>query len=311
MAELILPPSTSPANPKARKCKVRGSNFVQAEDEAIAKAFIKASENSIKGAEQRSESFFSDLTQSYNDCFKPLERERRSTESVKARVKLITKACTSFSGCYGRVSRMQPTGTNGNDIVQLATGLYNGKEMRNALDDCGKDFKFLPAWNVLKEYPRYSPVRAMSDKEGVVLSSSDDKISSCEERGTDQSGAAPAEESGKLEGVRPMGRNRAKKEAQKQRIANEKLKVANETLIAQRERTAAINKYYEILLFTKGPEGSNCQDTEEYFRTMRKRVLSQLRESESKRRRQDDEEETAETAHGLEPSNDMGSSEGA
>lgn len=286
MADLdaALPTSASKQRATHKKTKVRGSNYVPAEDAAVAKAYIRCSENSIKGSEQRSDTFFSDVTDSYNEFFKPDEREKRSPESIKARVKLISKACTAFSGCYGRVMRLQPTGTNADDIIRLSTGLFNAHDMRNAADDYGKDFKFLDAWKVLKEHPRFSPcvcnvtgdIEAENSKAGNISTS--ESLAEC----TDAL-EADADVKRSVE-TRPIGRTRAKKEADKQRIAHEKLKVASEALDAQRQRTEAINKHYEILLFTSGPDGMDAQETAEYFTTMRKRVIANLRESQSSKR---------------------------
>lgn len=301
-------PSLSPCPPplSAKKSKTRGSNFIATEDEAVAKAFIRCSENSIKGSEQRSETFFSEVTQTYNDFFKPDARENRSSESVKARVKTITKACTAFSGCYGRVIRMQPTGTNGTDLFRLATGLYNGTTMRNSADDCGKAFKFGLAWNVLKEYPRYSPFHADSDDSVNLGKTSEENGSNSDKAIESTDGSTGSERKDNCRDARPTGRASAKKDVEKQRIAREKIKLANEALNAQRERTAAINKHYEILLFTSGPAGSDQLETSEYFSTMRKRVLAKLRETEPKRQRVDGANE--ETASGV---NLLGSGEGA
>eukprot|EP00171_Calliarthron_tuberculosum_P005042 IDg5042t1 len=213
---------------------------------------------------------------------KPDARENRSSESVKARVKTITKACTAFSGCYGRVIRMQPTGTNGTDLFRLATGLYNGTTMRNSADDCGKAFKFGLAWNVLKEYPRYSPFHADSDDSVNLGKTSEENGSNSDKAIESTDGSTGSERKDNCRDDRPTGRASAKKDVEKQRIAREKIKLANEALNAQRERTAAINKHYEVLLFTSGPAGLDQLETSEYFSTMRKRVLAKLRETEPK-----------------------------
>eukprot|EP00171_Calliarthron_tuberculosum_P005770 IDg5770t1 len=132
--------------------------------------------------------------------------------------------------------------------------------MRNAADDCGKEFKFLAAWHVLKEHPRFSPFHDAETQDS-------------------QTGKPPYADS-----ASPR-EDEGEKEAGKERIAQEKLKVANEALDAQRERTAAINKHYEILLFTSGPQSSDGEEVAEYFRTMRKRVVCDLRNSEKKRQK--------------------------
>ena len=56
----------------------RGSGFTAAEDEAIEKSWIAASEDPIAGTEQKGSDFFSKIHQVYYDNFKPPNREIRT-----------------------------------------------------------------------------------------------------------------------------------------------------------------------------------------------------------------------------------------
>lgn len=119
----------SPEAFATKKIRVRGSGFTAIEDEAIAKAWISASEDPIAGTEQKGNDFFASIQCLYNDKLKPANREHRSMESIIKRCRAIHKECMAFSGCFARVVRLNPSGTSGADIEKMATAFYNGIEM--------------------------------------------------------------------------------------------------------------------------------------------------------------------------------------
>lgn len=146
----VPPPTTDVKKPVSR-----GSNFTQVEDVAVAKSWIAVSEDAIKGTEQKNATFHESVTQLYNRKFKPPNRERRTVKSIQARCKSIQKEFMSFNGCHAKIVRQKQSGANDNDILNMAPALYNGTEITSPTDDCGVQFKFLKAWEVLRKHPKF------------------------------------------------------------------------------------------------------------------------------------------------------------
>lgn len=284
-------PDNAPENPShitRRYCPPRrGSSFTSDEDAAIARAWISASENPVVGSEQTGEVFYRKITTLYNESFKPANREMRSLESIRARTKAIHKQCARFSGCYTRVLRSKPTGVSPDDLLRLATAIFNDISVKNANDDCGKAFKFLSAWNILKEHDKFAA--AASEKNDIKTSAAPGDSNNGDK--TDDikpdSQHSSAEECGSTASGRPMGRRKAKEMQSKERLAQKKLKLAAELLKTQQDRNAAILRDIDIRLFTNSPPGCSETDSIDFFNILRKEALSRYRQNEASKNGED------------------------
>jgi hypothetical protein len=139
------------ANDRATR---RGSNYSQIDDCCVAKAWVQASENSVIGTEQTGDQVYTAMTHAFN-ALKEAGRPIRTMENVRSRHKQLLREVMKFSACYWRVKRSNPTGVSEKDIERLATGIYNQKQMSHPADDCGKEFRFLIAWGVLRNNPKF------------------------------------------------------------------------------------------------------------------------------------------------------------
>lgn len=133
----------------------RGSSFMRAKDETIAKSWIAVSENPIVGLKQNTNDFFNIAQDMYNDKFKPPNRKIRTMESVKTRRKTMHKEHMKFAACHIWVVTMHPTGLPLSDMISMATAFYNGIEMTGAEDDCGKPFRFIKSCRILRNHEKY------------------------------------------------------------------------------------------------------------------------------------------------------------
>jgi len=259
------PSDKTPTKTRERKKIYRGAGFTPLEDAAIAKAWITVSENSILGTEQKADDFMQQVADFYNESFKPANRESRTPESIRARSKAIHKECMLFSGCYARVVRAMHTGVSARDLISMATALLNGVEMSEAQEDYGKPFRFLSAWEVLRHHEKFA---------AAMTASTSAAESSKEREKVDESDA-------KTESVplveRPIGRRRAKEALHKNEDSKKKLRLAVESVAAQKERNETLKRHYEIMLFTNAPAGCDESEAVEYFSIMRARALSNLR----------------------------------
>ena len=148
-------PSGRPAaaQPSPRK-QARGSSFVPEEDIALTKAWGRISENAITGSDQKGEAFYRAIADLF-DTLKPSYCTGRNVKSIERRVRKILSECLSFAACVARVTNAQPSGTNAEDVLHLATALFNKYEITSVEQSCGPPFKHLDCWHLLKEHPKF------------------------------------------------------------------------------------------------------------------------------------------------------------
>lgn len=135
--------------------KKRGTNITPKEDAGIVRAWISTSEDPVKGADQRGEVFNEAVATVYNWKFKPAGFPDRNIESIRKRAAVIKRYCVKFSGHVARVQKSNPTGVNYNDILKLASALWNRKVVTSVNDNCGPTFRCIEAWEVSKNSPKF------------------------------------------------------------------------------------------------------------------------------------------------------------
>ena len=244
-------PVTSPSVEGKKLKSERGSGYTPCEVAATAKAWITVSENAIVSTGQKSIDFFASIANIYNENFKPGTREERTVASVKARCKAIQKGCMLFSGCYARVARFKPTGMSLQDMIRMSTGLFNGIDIGRVDDDCGKPLRFQQVWDVLRHHEKFMYGLSLPPKAHTA----DPGISAEVTRSTNEDAASTVgvkhEEKHSTSGsARPTKRKRAKEKMRKDRDAAKKMNLAAESVAAQVERNVALERHYEIMLFT-------------------------------------------------------------
>lgn len=95
------------------------------------------------------------MAEVYNSL-KPQGKPYRTLDSMRSRKKALFKALVKFSGFYAVAVRSKVSGTNLDDLVKLATGLYNGKQMTNITDNAGPAFKHYQSWTVIRHHPKFN-----------------------------------------------------------------------------------------------------------------------------------------------------------
>jgi len=151
-------------------------------------------------------------------------------ESVKARSKTIHKECMLFGGCYARVLRSKRTGVSPGDIIRMATGVFNGIDMNNASDDCGKPFKCIDAWEVLRKHEKFmvSADGRSGGSEPVNMAGTSEKEDHSSPGASHNVITGDAKTVTLKDEIRPPGRKRAKDLLQRQRDSAKKLRLAAE-----------------------------------------------------------------------------------
>ena len=164
----------------------RGAGYSPEEDLALAKAWASVSEDAATGTEQTGEQVYRRVAEPYNRL-RPVGRERRTAESLRSRLNNLFRAILKFNGNYWSVKRKNPSNTTDDDVIRLATGLFNGMQMAGVEDDCGKPFKHLDVWRMLREHPKFPRDAIFGSKEShsvdVAVMIGDDHGSSGEDAG--------------------------------------------------------------------------------------------------------------------------------
>ena len=158
----------------------RGANYTAGEDVAISKAHLSVTTDPIVGAEQQAKTYYKRIYKGYLER-KPVDACVRPFSSVKTRVKTILTNVSRFSGCYASVKAMKKSVVSEEDEIRLATAFFNRKKMDHPKEDVGPQFKFLTAWEVLRQFPKFnaadqasSSARSTTEEDGDVSGPSGD-----------------------------------------------------------------------------------------------------------------------------------------
>lgn len=192
---------------------------------------------------QKGEDFYKSVAQAYNKSFKPRNREVRSCESLRKRSELMHKEFMRFNFCYAQCLWAKPTGVLSlQDLVWLATGLFNNFAVASCYNDCDKPFRFLQARETIRKHEKCKPAMVAVDE---TKGSFDFAATGVED--SDKTSAAPSsveqlcdnvlqpkksEERGQS-AARPIGRGQAKDMLEKRHGSLKKIKIAEE---AQKRR---------------------------------------------------------------------------
>ena len=211
-----------------RQKKTRSTGYDIAEDVAIAKAYCSATENPVKGKDQRASTFWNDVfdryCKNYEEDNKDADvcmdvRNVRTADSIKNRwQRYIMPGVNQFNGFYKRIREKDPTGNRTIDhYMELA--------MENYLQTVGQPFKFKEAALILHQINKFNPMIDTPDED-----EDDDEEGGDKKRKANTLGKAMGE------GMeRPVGQKKAKHQQ----------KSLSSVASLQESRTAGINALTE------------------------------------------------------------------
>lgn len=79
----------------------------------------------------------------------------RPIASIMTRVKLIVKQYVRFSELHSTIVNSKLTGVNEEDLLRIATALFNDKKIKDPTEDIVNSFKFLHAWLFLQFHENF------------------------------------------------------------------------------------------------------------------------------------------------------------
>nr|XP_029152621.1 glutathione S-transferase T3-like [Arachis hypogaea] len=109
------------------------------EDEMLINGWLNVSTDPLVGTNKKGETFWSRL---HSYCFEFCSDTTREVVACKKRWYKINKAVAQFAGCYDQASRNIRSGSNADDIKELAYKLYS--------TNYGQKFTFERHWNMLR-----------------------------------------------------------------------------------------------------------------------------------------------------------------
>ncbi|CAL5039465.1 unnamed protein product [Urochloa decumbens] len=166
----------------------RGANFTVAEDEALVRAWQAISLDPITGDEQPGATYWKRIWDHFQ-C-NNTSGIFRSQVSLNHRWQTIQVCCTRWADALAQVDRINPSGTNARDKVNIAQEMYKGKPKKKGAKQ-GKAFVLQHCWALLEHDEKWRtrnhdvPVKSKKssnsclpiEDDHVDLDSSDDEES--------------------------------------------------------------------------------------------------------------------------------------
>ncbi|GJN33693.1 hypothetical protein PR202_gb22314 [Eleusine coracana subsp. coracana] len=125
----------------------RGCNFTVGEDETVVKAWQAVGLDPITGVEQAGATYWNRIYDQF--CRNNNSGIFRSQSSVTHRWQTIQVSCTKWAACLEQVHRLNPSGANAEDKVNIAQRLYKGKPKKKG-GKSGKAFALHHCWVLLE-----------------------------------------------------------------------------------------------------------------------------------------------------------------
>ena len=97
-----------------------------AEAKSIAIAYVTVTENAVIWSEQKGYAFYNRIWERYRNDKPAHIFTERSQSSVTAQVNKMLTECRFFSSACQRVLKVKPSGVSEEDILRMATALFNG-----------------------------------------------------------------------------------------------------------------------------------------------------------------------------------------
>ncbi|XP_021971877.1 glutathione S-transferase T3-like [Helianthus annuus] len=139
---------TVPATAPKSDSRAKARPWSKVEDEALAIVFVKSSTCPVVGNNRTGSSFWKAKTERFNRLME--QGPARDVESVSCKWRKMNKTINTFSGYYNQIYINPPSGSNDEDILNLALAKWDSKNSTT--------FPHIRAWNILKKENKWKPV---------------------------------------------------------------------------------------------------------------------------------------------------------
>eukprot|EP00918_Siedleckia_nematoides_P093336 GHVU01204901.1.p1 GENE.GHVU01204901.1~~GHVU01204901.1.p1 ORF type:complete len:351 (+),score=61.39 GHVU01204901.1:240-1292(+) len=174
---------------------VRGRNFKQDEDEALAKAWLSVSTDGATNTDQTMQDFYARIKTAFDERMAGKGIADRSWQSLKSRFQLISHDCAKFASCVRRVESLNESGASNLDVYVSAQTLFEKDATTEGAKTAAK-FQFQTAFKWLKDSPKWQihvanegtgrPTKDTSRKRAAASASSSSRGGAASAYDTDQ-----------------------------------------------------------------------------------------------------------------------------
>ncbi|KAI8567958.1 hypothetical protein RHMOL_Rhmol02G0161600 [Rhododendron molle] len=135
--------------------KTRKTNYSQVEDEALVKAWLHISGDTVVGRDQKSTKLWLRVLESFHQILGRVTE--RNAQYLQNRWQAISHDVSKFCGYYNKIGRLNPSGWNDQMILDEAKQQYGeieGPLQPKPMPFC--KFKFEHCWKLLKDSPKWN-----------------------------------------------------------------------------------------------------------------------------------------------------------
>ena len=259
----------------------RASNWTAKEDEALAKAWIKASTDPVHGNYQKTKNFWGTIQENYAAFTANLTKvdgktklDERSISSMQTRWNQINKATLKFNGIFTQVVKVVKSGWNQEMYEEEAKRLY--------LDEVKEPFNFYNIWLFVKGQPKWQSGSG-SYKKLVYLE--DSTSETLIEKKSDEKRMATyssRENKENQNADRPIG-NKAAKQAR----AEDVKKTSFEEMNAASMRIRAL-AHCDAIAFNIMKQVPDSEASKEWFSMKAEQFVREMKEEAEKKRKEEE-----------------------
>lgn len=185
-------------------------------------------------------------------------------------LKGILKDTTRFAACVKSVKDLRKSAVTYEDQVRLATAMLNKKVVQQPCGDVGPELRFLKAWTILCNIPKFQAAVSGSSMESAGTTSRSAET-------TSRSAADNEDEIQKR--APPDGRKKGEAAAAMQAMQAKNMKLAEVAVGLQQKQVAEMKHQNEILLFSSGLRGADSLLTKLIFELQQKHMSKELEQS--------------------------------
>lgn len=122
-----------------------GTNYSTAEDVRFARLYRHITSDPIIGSEKNSGTYHSRIYEHYKHI-KRKDAFLRPFSSIETRFRNVQTICARFSACFASVKATNYSNVSEEDVIRLATALFNKRDIQHPHEDVRRAFKYIQAW---------------------------------------------------------------------------------------------------------------------------------------------------------------------
>jgi No apical meristem-associated C-terminal domain len=259
-----------------------GKDYSVAENLAICKAWVQASEDPIAGKDQKGTTFFAKVFVFYNENMNAVDGEadnQRTGCAIKNRWCKINHDVNVFNGFYATVTSIEHSGWEEEDYINATKAMYSSRALDN------KPFLFIECWKYLTKFPKWSSLMGCAKRKkpeagknlvdsDVVIQNNSATASKSDMSSIDVSSVTASSKDDDSARKRPRGTDTAKEQKVKEENKESKRKQANKMIALVEKRNKLIEEQNMLHIISLNKESPT---TKEFFRQQSSEAIARYK----------------------------------